>query len=72
MGIVLLDGSKINRYLSVMYNSDARAAAEKEGILLHDDCQADESRGYFNPVLYNAEVIHGIVRKKCAFLLNSH
>ena len=72
MGIIHFDGSKINRYLSVMYNSDACAAAEKEGILLRDDCKADGSRGYFNPVLYNAEVIHGIVRKKCAFLLNSH
>lgn len=55
-----------------MYNSDARAVAEKEGILLLDDREANESRGYFNPVLYNAEVIHGVVRKKCAFLLNLH
>jgi hypothetical protein len=56
-GHVLFDGSKINRHLSVLYNSDARAAAEKEGILPLDDREADESGAYFHPLLYDAEVI---------------
>ncbi|OJA17384.1 RNA binding and recognition [Rhizopogon vesiculosus] len=48
------------RYLSVLYNSDARAAAEKEGLLPLDDHEADESGAYFYPLLFNAETLRNI------------
>ncbi|KAG0707521.1 hypothetical protein DFH29DRAFT_628554 [Suillus ampliporus] len=49
-----------SRHLSVLYNSDAHAAAENEGLLPLDDREADESRAYFYPLLYNAETLRKI------------
>ncbi|KAG1885960.1 hypothetical protein F4604DRAFT_1646552 [Suillus subluteus] len=48
------------RYLSVLYNSDARAAAENEGLMPLGDREADESGAYFNPLLYTAETLRKI------------
>ncbi|KAG1757119.1 hypothetical protein EDB19DRAFT_1900668 [Suillus lakei] len=58
--IVLFDGSEISRHLSVLYNSDARAAAENEGLLPLGDREADESGAYFFPLLYTAETLRKI------------
>ncbi|KAG2356265.1 hypothetical protein BDR07DRAFT_1423850 [Suillus spraguei] len=49
-----------SRHLSVLYNSDARAAAENEGLLPLGDREADESGAYFNPLLYTAETLRKI------------
>ncbi|KAG1754829.1 uncharacterized protein EDB91DRAFT_255420 [Suillus paluster] len=49
-----------SRHLSILYNSDARAAAEHEGLLPLDDREADESGAYFYPLLYNAETLRKI------------
>ncbi|KAG2156676.1 uncharacterized protein EDB93DRAFT_926724 [Suillus bovinus] len=49
-----------SRHLSLLYNSDARAAAENEGLLPLGDREADESGAYFNPLLYNAETLRKI------------
>ncbi|KAG1813254.1 uncharacterized protein BJ212DRAFT_422216 [Suillus subaureus] len=57
MKISRVPGSK---YLSVLYNSDARAAAENEGLLPLGDREADESGAYFNPLLYTAETLRKI------------
>ncbi|KAJ8597592.1 hypothetical protein M405DRAFT_389081 [Rhizopogon salebrosus TDB-379] len=48
------------RHLSVLYNSEARAAAENEGILPLGDREADDSGAYFHPLLYNAETLRKI------------
>lgn len=45
------------RHLSLLYNSDARAAAENEGLQPLDDRETNESGAYFNPLLYTAEVL---------------
>ncbi|KAG1774068.1 hypothetical protein EV702DRAFT_558139 [Suillus placidus] len=49
-----------SRHLSVLYNSDARAAAENEGLLPLGDREADESGAYFNPLHYTAETLRKI------------
>ncbi|KAG2155623.1 hypothetical protein DEU56DRAFT_847357 [Suillus clintonianus] len=49
-----------SRHLSVLYNSDARAAAENEGLLPLSDREADESGAYFYPLLYTAETLRKI------------
>ncbi|KAG2062337.1 hypothetical protein BDR06DRAFT_966134 [Suillus hirtellus] len=49
-----------SRHLSLLYNSDARTAAENEGLLPLGDREADESGAYFNPLLYTSETLRKI------------
>jgi hypothetical protein len=65
-----VNGSEIDRHLSVLYNSEARTAAENEGVLPLGDREADDSGAYFYPLLYNAEVLYGLVCDACGFLLD--